>query len=211
MDFRLRGLYAITDEHLIAAEHFTEKTELALKGGAAIIQYRDKSHDTKKRLTQAKALRQLCNQYNALLIINDDIKLASAVNADGIHLGEDDTAIKTARNKLGDDAIIGVSCYNQLSLGHIASQAGADYVAFGSFFNSPTKPAARTASIDCLAQAKQQLDIPVCAIGGINLDNAASLISLRADMIAVISGVFAQQDITGASGSFVKLFNSANQ
>ena len=204
---RLRGLYAITDEQLIPATGFTAIIEQALQGGSTIIQYRDKSNDPAKREQQATALRQLCSRYSALLVINDDIELARAVGADGVHLGEDDAAIEQARSALGDAAIIGISCYNKLERAIEAQAAGADYVAFGAMFNSPTKPNARSASYDLIRQAKERLHIPVCAIGGIDGHNAAGVIVSGADMVALISGLFAADDITQTARHIAGLFD----
>ena len=204
---RLRGLYAITDEQLIPETGFAAIIEQALRGGSTIIQYRDKSDDPGKRQQQATLLRELCSRYSALLVINDDIELARAVGADGVHLGEDDTAIEQARSLLGNDAIIGISCYNQLERAIEAQAAGADYVAFGAMFNSPTKPQARSASYDLIHQAKARLDIPVCAIGGIDGHNAAGVIVSGADMVALISGLFAADDITQTARHIAGLFD----
>ena len=136
MNKNLKGLYVITDQRLMPESLFFEKAEAALSSGAKIIQYRDKSTDTEKRLSQAKTLRNLCNQYGSLLIINDDIELTKLVNADGIHIGKDDTSLKQARSALGREIIIGVSCYNQTEIAQQAVDNGADYIAFGSFFSS---------------------------------------------------------------------------
>ena len=192
---RLKGLYAITDERLIAEEHFSEAIEAALQGGANIIQYRDKSDNQQKRLQQAQTLRALCTRYDATCIINDDIELAKAVNADGVHLGQDDTELAHARQSLGDKAIIGISCYNDIELALTAERNSADYVAFGTMFSSPTKPDAVTAGPDIISQAKKQLSVPVCAIGGITEENIYLLVQHQGDMAAVISGLFAADDI----------------
>ncbi len=207
MNKNLHGLYAITDSNLIPHENFNEKVKQALSGGARIIQYRDKSQDSEKRLQQASDLKEICIQHNAILIINDDIQLAIDTNADGIHIGIKDISLNDARKKLGKNKIIGVSCYNQLKLAQQAEKEGADYIAFGSFFSSQIKPEAKTATIDLLIKAKQQLKLPICAIGGINTANASSLIHAGADMLAVISSVFGQQDITASSLKFKNLFN----
>ena len=204
---KLRGLYAITDENLIPETTFAATIEKALSGGTAIIQYRDKSGSETKRLQQASALRSLCNEYRASLIINDDIALAKAVAADGVHLGEDDISIEQARLILGKNAIIGISCYNQLQLGARAQAAGADYVAFGAVFTSPTKPHARSASCELISEAKSQLDIPVCAIGGIDKSNVESVIEAGADMTALISGLFTEPDIRLTAEHISRLFN----
>ncbi len=203
---KLHGLYAITDAQLIASDKFALTIEQSLKGGASVIQYRDKSADNKKRLQQASALKVLCDQYNAYFIINDDIDLALAVDADGIHIGKDDTSLTAARKKLGQNKIIGVSCYNRFDLALQANEQGADYIAFGSFFASPTKPNAVKAELSLLSEAKQKLGIPICAIGGINLNNAPQLVLAGADMLAVISSLFAEQDTNLASEKFSQLF-----
>jgi thiamine-phosphate pyrophosphorylase len=204
---RLRGLYAITDERLMTETDFLAKAEYALLGGARLIQYRDKSSDTEKRLAQASALKKLCEQNNSILIINDDIELANAVQADGVHLGKDDTSISQARQQLGADSIIGISCYDQLDIAIEAEKAGADYVAFGAFFPSPTKPQARTASLELLKTAKQELHIPVCGIGGITADNASTLVEQGADMTAIITDLFASNDIQKTASQIAHLFS----
>jgi thiamine-phosphate pyrophosphorylase len=207
---RLHGLYAITDEKLLSVTQFHFSVEQALQGGAGIVQYRDKSNDLEKRNKQATALRTLCDQYGALLIINDDLALARLANADGIHLGENDATVSQARRVLGDRAIIGVSCYNQLGLAIKAEGEGASYVAFGAFFPSPVKPEARTAELNLIADAKQKLTVPVCAIGGININNAQKVFDAGADMVAIISGVFAQPDIKTVSRQISSLTNREN-
>ena len=204
---KLKGLYAITDEHLIAEAHFIPMVELALQGGARIIQYRDKSDHHQKRLTQASALRAICNQYQATLIINDDIELASTVNADGVHLGKDDSQITEARQVLGDNRIIGISCYNDINLAINAEKNSADYVAFGAMFSSPTKPEAVTANLEIISAAKQQLSIPVCVIGGITGNNIQQVIQHGADMTAVISSLFSTDDIKHRAQKLSQHFN----
>jgi len=202
----LRGLYAITDSTLISEEKLRDTLEQAIQGGARIVQYRDKSQDSAKRLEQAQILRALCQKYAIPLIINDDIALAQRVSADGVHLGKEDGNIASARRILGDSAIIGVSCYNQFTLAQKAEKNGADYVAFGRFFSSSTKPLAVQASIDLLIQAKQSLTIPIVAIGGITVENAQSLVESGADCLAVIQGLFRQADVKSAAQGFSKLF-----
>lgn len=192
----LYGLYAITDSKLIPEQEFENRVEAVLKSGARILQYRDKSTDHTKRLQQANSLRELCNSHNALLIINDDIELARNSCADGIHIGKDDDSLEQARQQLGKDKIIGVSCYNQLELAHKAIRAGADYIAFGSFFSSSIKPDAPTASIDLIQEIKQEYSIPVCCIGGITQQNHQPLLDAGADMLAVISELFAHDNLS---------------
>ena len=207
MPFFLRGLYAITDSDLIPAEQLVDTVKLALVGGARIIQYRDKTNDNKRRLEQAQALKQLCQQYQAAFIINDDVKLAQQVNA-GVHLGKEDQPLSSARAILGNDAIIGISCYNQLSLAQQAVQAGATYVAFGSFFSSQIKPNAVHANLNLLRQARQSFQTPIVAIGGITPDNGAELIKAGADSLAVIQGLFGQPDVTAAAQHYARLFST---
>jgi thiamine-phosphate pyrophosphorylase len=204
---RLAGLYAITDERLIAEDDFEQVIESALQGGTRIIQYRDKSGDHKKRLRQASALHSLCERYHAICIINDDLELASEIDAHGVHLGKDDTSLATARKVLGPHAIIGVSCYNDLALALDAEKNSADYVAFGAFFSSPTKPHAAQADLEIISQAKQQLTIPVCTIGGITGSNIERVIKHGADMAAVISSLFSADDIELQARSLSQHFN----
>ena len=202
----LRGLYAITDSHLISDNNFNDSIKSVLQGGARLIQYRDKSYDANKRLAQTRSLRDLCYQYNALLIINDDIELAIQSEADGIHLGKNDISLSEARNRLGENFIIGISCYDQLELAIRAERQGASYVAFGAVYTSPTKPEATTVSMDTLSTAVSRLSIPICAIGGISSQNASTVIATGIDMIAVISDLFAQDDIQAHSEALSQLF-----
>lgn len=199
-----RGLYVITDgprpDLIDAVTH-------ALDGGARLLQYRDKSTDSARRHGEAAALRQLCDTYAVPLIINDDIALAQAVAADGVHLGEDDDDIAAARAVVGADAIIGISCYDSLQLAKAAASAGASYVAFGAFFPSPTKPLAARASIELLRQSAA-LGVPRVAIGGITPDNAPLLIEAGANYLAVISAVFGADDVRHAAQRFTDLFSS---
>ncbi len=205
----LRGLYAITDNKLIKTKEFVNKVEQAIIGGAKIIQYRDKSQNYQLRLEQAQALSQLCKKYQIPLIINDDVTLAKQVGADGVHLGKDDVDIATARAQLGKQAIIGISCYNQLSLALDAVKAGANYVAFGRFFNSATKPNAIGCSVEILREARQRLNCPLVAIGGVTPDNGNELIKAGADCLAVISGLFGQADVTAAAQKYAKIYASS--
>jgi thiamine-phosphate pyrophosphorylase len=144
-------------------------------------------------------------------VVNDDVELAVAAGADGVHLGLDDAEIAHARQHLGDRRLIGVSCYNRLDLARQAVGAGADYVAFGSFFCSPTKPLAVAAGPDLLVQARRELALPVVAIGGISPENGGALVTAGADMLAVISAVFAATDITAAARAFAPCFNRAEE
>jgi thiamine-phosphate pyrophosphorylase len=202
------GLYTVTNGNTGATLHANVKKILTENIG--VLQYRDKSTNTQQRDHDAHKLRQLCAQYNTHFIINDDIELTKRSLADGVHLGNNDSSIHEARHALGEKAIIGISCYNDLALAIKAEQEGASYVAFGSFFDSPTKPNAPKASIELLQQAKKTLSIPICCIGGITLANAPLLIKTGADMIAVISAVFSQPDSQYAARQFSALFDNEN-
>lgn len=202
----LRGLYAITSSETVTAVGLTEQVARSIAGGAAVVQYRDKSGDPIKRLGEADALNRLCREHGVPLLINDDVELAAQVGAAGVHLGRDDAALAEARARLGPEAIIGVSCYNEFALAEHAVSAGADYVAFGSFFPSPTKPEAVTADLGLLERARRELAVPAVAIGGITPENGRALIQAGAAMLAVISGVFGEPDIEAAAGRYAKLF-----
>lgn len=204
----LKGLYAITDhalclERAIPVEQLVEQ---AIIGGAKIIQYRNKQSPGIERLQEARQLVKLCRKHNAILLINDDVELALEVDADGVHLGQTDTSLAEARRRLGKQKIIGITCHNDLKLAKEAQRDGADYVAFGRFFPSRSKPSAPPASIDVLVEARRELDIPICAIGGITLDNAPLLVEQGADMLAVVNELFAAPDVTHAAREFTKLF-----
>jgi thiamine-phosphate pyrophosphorylase len=198
------GLYAITDG---PRSDLTRVVEAALYGGAVILQYRDKTRDTLRRAEEARAVRELCTRYRVPLIINDDIELAWAVGAAGVHLGQDDGGVAAARERLGNTAIIGASCYDSLQRAHELAEAGADYLAFGAFHPSPTKPDARRATPELLHDAKA-LGRPLVAIGGITVDNAPPLLEAGADFLAVISGVFAANDPGDAARHYAALFKN---
>ena len=185
----LRGLYAITDSALLADGRLLPYCEAALRGGAKVVQYRDKSNDTARRLSEARALQELCQRYAARLIINDDLALAAELGAD-LHLGQTDGSLLNARQQLGTDAIIGITCHAQLELAEQAVKQHGEYFAFGRFYPSQTKPGDILATSQLLQQA-QQFQRPIVAIGGITLDNGAELIQHGATMLAVIHGLFA--------------------
>lgn len=196
------GLYAITDG---PRPDLLDAVDQVLAGGARLLQYRDKSTDATRRHAEAAALRQLCTVHAVPLIINDDVALAHAVAADGVHLGKDDGDIGAARAVLGEGAIIGVSCYDSLARAQAAARAGASYIAFGAFFPSPTKPLAPRAALDLLRQSAA-LGVPRVAIGGITPDNAASLVEAGAEYLAVISAVFGAADVQAAAQRFAQLY-----
>lgn len=199
---RVRGLYAITDG---PRDDLVEVCAAALAGGAAILQYRDKTTDAARRWREATALQALCARHGVPLIINDDVELAMQVGAAGVHLGEDDAVFGSARARLGADAIIGVSCYDSLERARQFAAVGADYLAFGAFFASPTKPQARSATLQLLRDAKS-LGLPLVAIGGITPDNGPALIEAGADAVAVVSALFARTDIAAEARRFAHLF-----
>jgi len=205
---RLRGLYAITDTRLTPAVSIHEKVAAALSGGAGIVQLREKHMGDREFLDLAVALKKLCRNYGALFIVNDRIDLACSADADGVHLGKEDADaedIKGARRYL-KGKIIGISCYDDLERAKEMEKLGVDYVAFGSFFSSPTKPGAVRAPISLIRQAKESLSLPVCAIGGITAKNASILVKAGADMLAVISDLWTSQDIIQRSREFSRLF-----
>lgn len=200
----LRGLYAITDERLTPAATLLHQVTQAIAGGVAILQLRDKQRSDAELLPIAVALSELCRQQHVLFIINDRIELALQVNADGVHLGRDDRDVQEARALLGNK-IIGVSCYGDIARALHFQQQGADYVAFGACFASPTKPHAPVIAPDLLTQAKQQLSIPCCAIGGITLENAPLLLAQGVDMLAIITDLW-QKDVATQARQLSSLF-----
>lgn len=201
------GLYAITDASLLPGDRLISGVRSAIEGGAVLIQYRDKSGSASERLQRAQALADLCQVFNIPLIINDDPLLAAEAGAAGVHLGQSDSSLAEARKQLGEQAIIGVTCHDRLDLAMDARQGGADYLAFGRFFLSGTKPGAPSASPEILASAAD-LGLPTTAIGGITLDNGASMIRAGADLLAVVGGLFAgdPEQIRERARGFSRLF-----
>ena len=189
----MRGLYAITPE----GPGLVDKVSAAFDGGIALLQYRRKQGS----LEEAREVARLCREHAVPLIVNDDVELALALDAEGAHLGRDDGDISLARRKL-QGRILGVSCYDQLPLARAALAAGADYVAFGSVFASPTKPGAVRAPLSLF---KNDLGVPLCAIGGITLTNAPQAIAAGADLLAVISDLFDAPDIAARARAYGKL------
>lgn len=191
----LRGLYAITDTPLLADGKLLPYAEAALRGGARLLQYRDKSGDAGRRLDEAQALAELCKQHDATLIINDDLELAARLNV-SLHLGQGDGSLAAARARLGEDAVIGGTCHAQLELAARAVAEGASYIAFGRFFNSHTKPGAPAATVELLDEARARFAQPIVAIGGVTLETAPGLIARGASMVAVIHALFAADSTT---------------
>jgi thiamine-phosphate pyrophosphorylase len=204
----LKGLYVITDPELTPDDKLVQKVALAIAGGARIIQYRNKYAEPDHCAQELIALRELCHHHDAILLINDNVQLARLVGADGVHLGQDDLNLPQARNLLGEDAIIGITCHDSLDLARQAVSGGADYVAFGRFFPSQSKPEAPPAKVEILDQASSELNIPVVAIGGITVQNGEILLRHGADMLAVIHSVFGQPDIELAARRYARLFTA---
>ena len=202
----MRGLYIITDSANFGQNSLLQAVENALTGGASMVQYREKRLSNIHREQIALQLHELCRVCGVPLIINDDVRLAQRINADGVHLGRDDPSLHDARKMLGVGKMIGVSCYADMQYARAAVKAGADYVAFGRFFDSQTKPGACSVSIDILTQAKSELAVPIVAIGGVTAENGAVLIEAGADMLAVVNGVFGQPDIIQAARDISALF-----
>lgn len=203
---RFSGLYAITPERPHAEPSLADQVEQAILGGARIIQYRDKSDDSDKRRAEAASLLGVCRHHYVPLIVNDDIELAVTVGADGVHLGKDDVTPAEAKYALGGDALIGVSCYNVLENAERAQAQGADYVAFGRFFPSASKPDTVPANPRLLQRARLRIRLPIVAIGGITPQNGGPLITAGADMLAAIDAVFGHADIRVAAQAVARLF-----
>ena len=198
----LTGLYVITDTIRFQRQALIEAVGEAIAGGARVVQYRDKSAEAGRRRDEAAALAELCRHHGLPFIVNDDVALAIEVGAAGVHLGREDAPLAETRARFaaeGLDAIIGVSCYADRLRAERAAAEGADYLAFGAMFPSPTKPHAPGAPADVLGWARERLDRPVCGIGGITAANVRDLMAHRPDMIAVISEVFAAPDIRAAA------------
>ena len=201
----IRGVYALTPDSL-DTEDLLLRVRQALKGGVQVLQYRNKIASVALQLEQAHLLRELTREFGVTFIVNDDARLAAAVDADGVHLGAKDFEVQAARAILGGNKLIGVSCYNRLELARDALAAGADYVAFGAFYASTVKPEAVVATPDLLRAARAELGVPIVAIGGITANNGSALVQAGADALAVISTVFDAADIQLAAKNLNKLF-----
>jgi thiamine-phosphate pyrophosphorylase len=202
---KIAGLYAITPD-LADTDDLLYRVRAALAGGTRVVQYRNKTATRELRLTQARALQSLCTARGVPLIINDHLDVALAVDAAGLHLGGDDGDLAAARARLGPGKLLGASCYNRLELAEAAVAAGADHVAFGSFFASSVKPDAVRPPLALVSDAKKRLAVPIVGIGGITPGNAPQLLSAGIDAIAVISAIFAAPDIEAAAREFQSLF-----
>ncbi len=199
------GLYAVTPDEP-HTDLLVRKVGLALEGGAAALQYRNKTAGAQLKLEQARALVLLCRAAGAAFIVNDDVELALEIGADGVHLGAEDGDLAQARRRLRPGMLLGASCYDQIGLAAAAAQAGADYLAFGSVFSSPTKPDAVRAPLAIFAEARRRFALPLVAIGGINLQNAPQAFAAGADAVAVISAVFEAGDVAERAAAFSRLY-----
>jgi thiamine-phosphate pyrophosphorylase len=200
-----RGLYALTPE-LADTRALAGRVGEAIRGGAAVVQYRNKAAPAALRREQAVALLAICRSAGVPLIVNDDVELAIAIGAEGAHLGGEDGDLAAARRRLGSRRLLGASCYNRLELARAAVAAGADYVAFGAAFPSPTKPGAVRAPLELYREAHRTLPVPIVAIGGITVDNAAELLAAGVDAIAVITALFAAGDVEQRAHELRELF-----
>ena len=203
----LTGLYAITDPDLLGDDLLC-KTEEAIHAGINILQYRNKQASHAQQKKEALALLTLCRNNNVVFIVNDNVKLALEVDADGVHIGQQDSDISSARKQLGINKIIGVTCNNKIENAIHAQQQGADYVAFGRFFPSATKPSAPGADLSLLTNIRNEIKIPIVAIGGITHENAMQILAYDIDMIAVIAAIFAEPNIAEATRRFVDIIQS---
>ncbi len=203
-------LYAITHSAWMPGKALVTKTEAALKGGCRLVQYRDKSGDQSRRRREAKCLLDLCRDFGAQLVINDDIELAASLGAQGVHLGQGDAPLELARERLGPQALVGITCHDRIDLAQTALASGANYVAFGRFFSSQTKPHASAATLDLLTKARD-LAAPCVAIGGVNLDNAAALYAAGASCLATSESLFRQSDLAAITACCEKWLAIAAQ
>ena len=203
----IRGLYAVTPDEA-DTDLLLAKVEAALQGGISMLQYRNKLADHKLQTQQARAILPLCRQYQVPFIINDSVKLCLTLDADGVHIGAEDGNLTEIRARMGQDKILGASCYDRFDLALAAQGAGVDYVAFGACFASSTKPNAPVANLSLFDQARTQLTIPAVAIGGITLTNAAQVIAAGADSLAVINAIFNATDVKSSTEQFTQLFRA---
>ena len=208
LPFPRRGLYAITDggNGERATNDLVHAVGRALLGGVRVVQYRDKSTDHVRRAREASALLALCHEHGVPLIVNDDVDLALEIHADGVHLGRDDHGLGSARERLGGETIIGASCYDRPDLAFRAVDEGADYVAFGSFYPSTTKPGAVRARPQMLREVRARVRLPIVCIGGITPENGGALLDAGGDLLAVVHGIFGQSDPTAAARRYQALF-----
>jgi thiamine-phosphate pyrophosphorylase len=201
----LQGLYAITSAAVCRDDaRLMMAVAAALRGGARLLQYRDKDASPSQRLRRAEALAVRCHQAGTRFIVNDEVALAAAVGADGVHVGRSDSAVAAARAALGDTALIGASCGDDLAYAREVIAAGASYVAFGRLFPSRTKPLAPATTLDTLTAAVASLPVPVCAIGGIGLAQLPAVLATGVRLVAAVDGVFGAADIEAAARAYAE-------
>ena len=203
----IKGLYAVTHEEKDSCV-LSSQVESCIKGGARLIQYRSKTLSKIEQNKQAKKIKTICNYHKVPLIINDDIELCRILDADGVHLGENDDSLEQARLILGPSKIIGVSCYNSIDRVKKAVDNGVTYVALGACFPTTTKPNAPIASLDFITLVLKNFKIPIVAIGGINLENIELLTNKGINCIAVINSLFKKKDIEGTARQFSSLIKN---
>ena len=197
---RIGPLYVITDSRLIPRDRLPEAVEKAIRGGADVVQLREKKAPREVVVELGRRLLAVCRRHGVPLIVNDLPEVAAEIGADGVHVGRDDPPVSEARRILGDKALIGASAYGDVDLARRLQEEGADYVAFGNFFRSPIKPEEQIVPLSILREARRVLSVPIVAIGGINLQNLDLLIEAGPpDAIAVISSVFGAPDIEAAA------------
>ncbi|WP_019039063.1 thiamine phosphate synthase [Psychroflexus tropicus] len=206
----LKGIYAITDEKLTPPSTVIAQVEQALDAGAKVIQLRDKSSTDEELEEIARALQKLCDNKQATFFINDRVQLAKKIRADGVHVGFTDQSVKDTRAEVGDKMLIGVSCYGDLDRAKQAVKDGADYVAFGAFFPSKTKPKADVVDLEVISRAKAELEVPVCVIGGINRKNIHEVSKHNPDLYALVSDIFESEDIKATTSELNKLITKSN-
>jgi thiamine-phosphate pyrophosphorylase len=186
---KLAGLYAITSHKLLQHKDYI-KIITAKIHSFSLLQYRNKMADYATKKKQASKILNICQKYNTPFIINDDVSLCADIGADGVHIGDDDMGIIEAKNIVGDDAIIGVSCYNDIKKAQKMQQQGVSYVAFGRLFPSTTKPFASSVDITTITKAKEILNIPVCVIGGVDFARIKWLQEKKINLFAMCSAVW---------------------
>ena len=202
---KLKGLYVITDDNLTPDKSIYEQVEQSLKGGASIVQLRDKHSSDELVMQKAIKLQELCHSYGALFVLNDKIELAIDLGCDGLHIGKSDHE-RFSKIRESFKGVIGVSCYGDVEMAKEFEKKGADYVAFGSFFTSPTKPNSNIVPLETLRKAKEALNIPICAIGGLNTTNIKSVMEQKPDMVSLISDIWSSEDILTRSRFYAEKF-----
>ena len=205
-NLKIKGIYAITP-HQENDAILTQQVESCLKGGASFIQYRSKFLLKKDQYRQSEQLKKLCDNYKKPLIINDNIELCRQIDADGVHLGKDDDILKKSRDFLGPEKIIGISCYNEWDRVEMAVKGGADYIALGACFETTTKPNASRVSLDMIKKVLKKYEIPLVAIGGINLQNISLLNEVGVNCAAIITSLFCASNIEQTVRQFDQILN----